>query len=340
MRTLSIKTAHINSIFEQFQQDMGGELQVESKEHILEIDNPLGQGLIRGVDFKGGISYLEFDMEFSEDLTLIAHSPKNPPICFAYCSHGQMVHSFGLEGEKNTLENFQTGILTSKKLQDNVLYFEKDVRLKMILILVNPVSDAKDGKHLNQKLQKLFFKNNEADNLAYVGSYNLKVADKIQELNAISEKGIARRLMIEGLVHVILALEIQQHSDDQKNAAHKDSSLTSREIAVVQELSLFINNYPEKQLSVSYLCKKGGLSPSKLQTGFKMMHGTTVTDYIRDVRLIKAEDLIKNTDLNISEVVYSIGFISRSYFSKIFKAKYNCSPKEYKDKQSAFAISA
>jgi AraC-like DNA-binding protein len=60
------------------------------------------------------------------------------------------------------------------------------------------------------------------------------------------------------------------------------------------------------------------------------MHGRTVSDFVRNVRLEKAEDLIKNTDLNISEVVYSIGLTSRSYFCKIFKKKYDCSPKEYK----------
>lgn len=339
MRTLSIKTAQINTIFEQFQKDFGGNLQIDTKEHILKIDNSLGQGLVRGINFKGGISYLEFDIKFSENLTLVANSPKHTPICFAYCSQGHIAHSFGMDGKKHQLKNFQTGILTSKTFQDNVLYFEKDVNLKMILIVVNP-EEAGEENHLNHKLQKLFFKENVADNFAYIGSYNLKIADKIQQLNAVSEKGIARKLMIEGLVHMILALEIQQHSDDLKNSATKESSLTTRERETIKDLSLFVNNYPERSLSVSYLCKKGGLSPSKLQAGFKLMHGTTVTDYIREVRIRKAEDLIKNTDLNVSEVVYSIGFISRSYFSKIFKAKYNCSPKEYKDKQSAFAVPA
>ncbi|MDX1318460.1 MAG: AraC family transcriptional regulator, partial [Xanthomarina gelatinilytica] len=50
--------------------------------------------------------------------------------------------------------------------------------------------------------------------------------------------------------------------------------------------------------------------------------------------------LIKNTDMNISEVVYTIGLTSRSYFSKIFKEKYNCSPKDYKFAQRSMAISA
>ena len=72
------------------------------------------------------------------------------------------------------------------------------------------------------------------------------------------------------------------------------------------------------------------LSAAKLQEGFKALHDRTVADYIRNVRLEEAEHLLKTTDFNISEVVYSVGFLSRSYFSKIFKTKYRCSPKEYK----------
>ncbi|MCK0159179.1 helix-turn-helix domain-containing protein [Allomuricauda sp. F6463D] len=340
MKTIPLKTEKMNEVFNNFQKVFGGNLSMDAKEYILKLDGTLGKGLIKGITFKGGISYMEFDVEFSENLELVANSPKHTPICFAYCSQGQVTHSFGRNGEQQLLENFQTGILTSKTNQDNVLFFEKNVRLKMMFVMVLPVKRAESTTHLNKELQKLFFKNNVADNFAYVGSYNLKVADRVRQLNTIKEKGIARRLMIEGLVHLILALEIQQHSDDINKSELTESSLTSKEQEVIREMSLFINNYYEKNLSISYLCKKSGLSPSKLQEGFKLMHGTTVTDYIRDVRVKKAEDLIKNTDMNISEVVYSIGFISRSYFSKIFKAKYNCSPKEYKDKQKTFAVSA
>ncbi|GAA0872142.1 hypothetical protein GCM10009117_12890 [Gangjinia marincola] len=59
------------------------------------------------------------------------------------------------------------------------------------------------------------------------------------------------------------------------------------------------------------------------------MHNRTVADYVRNVRLDKAEELMRTTDLNISEIVYSVGLTSRSYFCKIFKQKYKCSPKQY-----------
>ncbi|MEO9892041.1 AraC family transcriptional regulator [Aurantibacter sp.] len=340
MNTLTINSSKIKDIFQQLKGNLGGELQVDFKEHILEIKNQLGSGQIKGITLKSGISYLEFDMNFSEDFTLITESNKETPICFAYCTNGKIAHSFGLNGEKRSLENFQTGILTSKSLQDNIIYFDKNVNLKMTLIIVNPVQSVADQKTLNYKLQNLFFKDNVADNFAYVGSYNLKIAEKIRQLADVKQKGIARSLMIEGLVQMILALEIQQHTDDLKKSSQNNGSLNSWEMEAVKEISQFIHSYPEKNHTVTDLCRKGGLSPSKLQEGFKLMHGTTVMDYIREVRVRKAEDLIKNTDLNISEVVYSIGFTSRSYFSKIFKSKYNCSPKQYKDQQNSIAMSA
>lgn len=62
------------------------------------------------------------------------------------------------------------------------------------------------------------------------------------------------------------------------------------------------------------------------------MHALTLGEYIRSFRLKKSEQLIRTTDLNISQVEDSIGFTSRSYFCKIFKKQYGCGPKVYKSK--------
>ena len=48
--------------------------------------------------------------------------------------------------------------------------------------------------------------------------------------------------------------------------------------------------------------------------------------FIVEKRLEKAAQLLEQGNLNISEIVYSIGFTSRSYFSKIFKNRYGVSP--------------
>jgi len=342
MNAITLSSSVIKNMFQNLYQTLGGELSMNYKEHILNVDNDLGKGIIRGMIFNGGISYLEFDMTFSENFQLTIGTTENAPICFAYCSKGNMDHSFDNETEKRTLENFQIGIITNEAFAENVLYFKKEVNVKTTLITVKTFTDANEDTHngFNERLQEIFLKQYPAKNSVYLGSYNLKVADKIQQLEAIKQDGIVRNLLIEGQVHMILALELQQHADDLMNLGDRKDSLTTSEMDLVLEVSKFIENYPERALTIAKLCSKSGLSPSKLQDGFKLLHGTTVSDYIRDVRLIKAEELIKNTDLNISEVVYSIGLTSRSYFSKIFKKKYNCSPKNYKDKQTISAISA
>ncbi len=342
MDSIKLTTTKIDKMFHRLHQGLGGTLTLDHDEHTLELDNELGKGLIRGIAFLGGISYLEFNMTFDEDFKFITTSAESNPIYFAYCSKGRLTHSFGKDGKKRKLNSFQTGILASRGEDDNILYFEKGNQLKATLITVNTYDSTgtlqKYG--LNEKLSKTFFNGQSSEKFVYIGSHNLRIAERIQQLNSITQIGIVRNLLIEGEVNTILALELQQHSEDMSNMKKQTGSLRAKEMESIKELSQFIKNYPDTQLLIKQLSRRSGLSPTKLQEGFKLMHGRTVTDYIREVRIRKSEELIKNTDLNISEVVYSIGFTSRSYFSKIFKKKYNCSPKQYKDNQNKVAVTA
>jgi AraC-like DNA-binding protein len=104
------------------------------------------------------------------------------------------------------------------------------------------------------------------------------------------------------------------------------------ELKIVRKLSAIILKNPEKEYSLEELSLQSGLTQSKLQDGFKFLYNRTVTEYIRHVRLESARYLIRTTDLNISQIVYTIGFSSRSYFSKIFREKYDITPNQFKKK--------
>ncbi|MEJ1222503.1 helix-turn-helix domain-containing protein [Sediminicola sp. 1XM1-17] len=338
MKVIHLKTTNLNNMFLDLQNYFGGDITHNSDEEILTVNNEKGEGIIRGITFKGSISYIEFDIVFKNDILLVNSTINSSPIYFAYCSKGHLVHSFGVEGEKTKLEKFQTGIVTTNSDNNNVFHFKKDVHYKISTIVVSTDEKSLSYHKLNASLTETFFPKKEKGNFIYTGSYNLRIADKIQQLAAITQKGIVRSLLIEGIVHMILAMEIQQHSDDLESMESNRGSLSKREMEDVREISEFIKNYPEIQYTLKYLSNKSGLSPAKLQEGFKLMHDRTVTDFIRNVRVEAAEHLIKTTDLNISEVVYTVGLTSRSYFSKIFKEKYNCSPKQYQDHQNTLAI--
>ncbi|WP_286969808.1 helix-turn-helix domain-containing protein [Flavobacterium sp. UBA4854] len=341
MKIVTINTEKTQNIFDELQTSFGGKVTFDLDEYALKVENDFAEGCIIGASFNDNISYVQFDMTFSGDVRLDFLNVKSSPIYFAYCSKGNLSHSFGLSGEERKLKTFQTAIVTSKENQDNVLFFEKGKKTKLTLIIVGTeIDDANQAHSLSQQVKDTFFENNQVTDFFYIGSYNLQIAEKIEQLNSITQKGIVRNLLKEGIMRIILAMEIQQHSDDLYAFANESNGLTLREMEEIKELSEFIKTSPEEAFSIKSLSKKSGLSPNKLQEGFKMIHNRTVNDYITHMRVLKAEILIRTSDLNISEIVYCIGFTSRSYFSKIFKQKFNCSPKEYKFNLNSLAITA
>ena len=340
MKIVTINTEKIKDVFEELNSNLDGKVTFDLDEYKLEVNNNLAKGSITGDSFNDNILYIQFDMTFSVDVRIDILSAKSSPVYFVYCSKGNLSHRFGVLGEERKLRTFQTAIITSKENQDNVLSFEKDKKGKFSLIIVGTqVSDKIRLDSLSHQVKETFFENNGIQNFFYIGAYNLKIAEKIEQLNAITQTGIVRNLLKEGILKIILAMEIQQYSD-YLDFSEDVSVLNLKEMKEIKELSDFIKLSPEEPFTIKALSLKSGLSPNKLQEGFKLIHNRTVNDYITHVRVLKAEILMRTSDLNISEIVYCIGFTSRSYFSKIFKQKFNCSPKDYKFNLNPLSIIA
>ena len=61
----------------------------------------------------------------------------------------------------------------------------------------------------------------------------------------------------------------------------------------------------------------------------------TPNDFILEIRMKRAMQLLEQNKINISEICYSVGFRSPKYFGQLFKKKFGKSPSEYKNKFSA-----
>ncbi|MEG3659555.1 AraC family transcriptional regulator [Arenibacter palladensis] len=338
MATISIQSTDTQNIFNQLSLYFGEYFKVKNNEFVLSFNNKLGNGRFCGRSFKDGITHLEIELTLRKSFSIQNYGQKNPPLYIAYCSRGYISHSFKTEIQKRVLENFRTGIFTNEPNSGNILFFDSDKHVKCSIFIIDKCrQNNSDGTTLITQLQNSLLKNQSPKNYIFISSYNLKLAEKLEQISVMKHRSYIRNLFLKGLVYEVLAIAVQQHEEDIKK--HKlAGNLRSSEIDSIRKISEFIKNNPDRQLNITQLCSKTGLSPSKLQYGFKLLYGTTVNDYSRKVRLKYAEQLIKSTDLNISQVVYSIGFTSRSYFSKIFKKKYKCSPKQYKVQQSTVPI--
>ncbi|MCF8368878.1 MAG: response regulator [Bacteroidales bacterium] len=83
------------------------------------------------------------------------------------------------------------------------------------------------------------------------------------------------------------------------------------------------------EFSVDMLAREMSVSRMQLHRKLTGLTDHSASDLIRNIRLMHAARLLKEGELNVTEITYEIGISSQSNFSKIFKEKYGVSPSEY-----------
>ncbi|MFD0964745.1 helix-turn-helix domain-containing protein [Pseudofulvibacter geojedonensis] len=333
MTTINITAENTAGSVKQIQEVIGGHITERWGEYILSVNNKYAIGTITFLTFEWGGSVLQYDITFLDDITIVIDASEFNPIHFTYTLEGYSHHRFELENKKRKIEQYQSVIITSKDGGYNYFYFEKNVKIKIHRIQINRIKFIKkrlnDASLLNQNLYNVFQDQHHQKKFAYFGTYNLKLANLIKQYNTNKQKGMIRILIKEGIVYQILSEHMQQHDKDVKKRKRPATSLTKKEISSIRKTAQKILKNVAEDYNVEELASEIGLPQSKLQKGFKLLFSRTVIEYIRHVRLEKSRDLMNTTDYNISQIVYSIGFSSRSYFSKIFKKKYGISPNRF-----------
>ena len=88
-------------------------------------------------------------------------------------------------------------------------------------------------------------------------------------------------------------------------------------------------NISNDKLDVELLCMEIGISRANLYRKLKSITELSPMELIRNKRLEMAAKLLKESEMNVSEIALHLGFNSHSYFSNSFKAFYGCTPTEF-----------
>lgn len=91
-----------------------------------------------------------------------------------------------------------------------------------------------------------------------------------------------------------------------------------------------LKNLDNHQLNVSSLCRSMGVSRAQLYRKTTSLTGFSPNNFIRNIRLKKALEILKKGGTNISETSLDVGFNNASYFAKCFQNKYGISPSKIK----------
>ena len=312
----------------------GGILETVWNESYLKINNEFATGFIRFIPFDWGVNLLDFELNLHKEFVLkIKANEEFNPVRFLYPSLGYLKHRFGVQNEEKKIDQFQSLVFTNKTGGYNYISFPEKEKIDINIIQITRKHFLKkrttNVSSLSEKLHQVFVDTDHENRFANYGTLNLKMADLIQSMKKVKGKGMLRILKIEAKVYEVLSHHIQQHNRILEGEK-LPLSIDKGDLKIIRKLGKDIVKNPAKPYSLEQLSYKSGLTQAKLQDGFKFLYNRTVTEYIRHIRLESARNLLKSTDLNISQVVYSVGFSSRSYFSKIFKEKYDITPNQFK----------
>ena len=82
--------------------------------------------------------------------------------------------------------------------------------------------------------------------------------------------------------------------------------------------------------SLKQLAYQVGTNPNKLSKTFRQTFGMTVFAYLREYRLVKAQDLLCQTTLSIQQIAHTVGYQNHSDFTVTFKRHFGLTPRQYR----------
>jgi len=116
-------------------------------------------------------------------------------------------------------------------------------------------------------------------------------------------------------------MEVESHNTDM------DQTFIDQLTRITEE------NLTNEQFSVEELASAMGMSYTSLYRQLKCSTNKTISQFVREVRLKKANEILINEDITASEVAYRVGFGSPTYFNKCFHKFFGYAPGEFKKRE-------
>ena len=122
--------------------------------------------------------------------------------------------------------------------------------------------------------------------------------------------------------------------DNEKKRANEFAFMSSQinDKTTEKILKFVTENMSNPDLKIDDIANAMGMSRSVLYGRIKTAVGMTPIDFVRHIRIMKATELLQNTDDTMTNIAYNVGFSDPKYFSKVFKKEMGIIPSEYRER--------
>jgi signal transduction histidine kinase/ligand-binding sensor domain-containing protein/DNA-binding response OmpR family regulator len=161
--------------------------------------------------------------------------------------------------------------------------------------------------------------------------------DKLEGLDSGADAYVVKpfnmeilRRTISNIIYSHRLLQLKYSHNDQLEEKIDDIKVVSPDQKLMERVINVINQHiSDSSLSVDFIANEVGISRVHLYRKMKELTGQTPHEFIRNIRLKKAANLLAQKSLNVSEVTYICGFANIATFSSVFKKFYGVSPRDF-----------
>jgi AraC-like DNA-binding protein len=156
---------------------------------------------------------------------------------------------------------------------------------------------------------------------------NLKATSEmlviIKKITDCEREGIYKKMFIEAKIIQLLLLQLEQLCCN--NCPIKCQLKNSDTLKMYQIRNIILSNLT-KPFSLKELANQVGTNECTLKKGFKTIFGTTIFGFLNDVKMEKAQNLLIEQELTITQVAELVGYKNATHFTTAFKKKYGTLP--------------
>lgn len=148
----------------------------------------------------------------------------------------------------------------------------------------------------------------------------------LDEILYCDAQGSSRRLYLEAKGLELMAALVYELEHCERTVAR---GLSQWDIERLEHARQILLNRIESPPSLPQLARYAGLNEVKLKRGFRTLFGTSVYAYLRDQRMQEALRLLRQHNLNVSEVAVRVGYANPSKFAAAFRKQFGVTPSKF-----------
>jgi two-component system response regulator YesN len=162
----------------------------------------------------------------------------------------------------------------------------------------------------------------------------LTTARFVHELGGDIDQVIPDLNHIESLltkINTVEQIKEEAHQILTRAIEFRDSQTGSQHVGMIQQAKDYIDqHYTDPNMSLNEVAARVSHSPSHFSTVFSQETGQTFKEYLTEIRIKRAKELLRTTTLRSTEISYQIGYNDPHYFSCVFRKITELSPKEFR----------